>query len=528
MSFLSRGHVKTNVKKHSLKFQGRTYPILVSIGMLFIFLGSAASTPIGSSADDSYHLPSIWCSWPMSSEYCEKTAEKGTYLVPSRIDGAQSLCYLAIDGHMARQVESAKCIEGISKSEKSLSSHLNQNIGYYPPLFYQISRVFVMDNVEKTIFSIRMFWSLIFIFLFVVYMRLTHRTNHSNQILRFLVAMVPLGVALVPSTNPSSAAVISLFFYPAFLSLAIQNTGTFRRGITLYFLTFCTFILGALSRTDAFFYLVFASVAVFFIYPRRWKSKGVLLTLPAAVISAFILRNARQSDSLLSGLGGNSQLNWNGIDLLSSNLSRFLDFVLGFWGYHWGLGWKFEPPLPGHYAVLLFAIFTVTSIRKLRIEKGEIFIGDLQRRLIVVILGLTLLMTIAIYQHQVACVGIGDIVQPRYLYPMFVSITFFTFNFDRSTDSESEKGYFDVIAAVTISLIGTLVVARTFVRFVNGGGSGDLVFKPESSWFWVDSSFLPLFLSFLVALGYVFLVLSLILIRQSTTRISTPKRRIKS
>jgi hypothetical protein len=140
----------------------------INTGVLLIILGLtvlgtwSVASPVGSAADDNFHLASIWCG--TFSEHCNKSNED--YQVPS--ETLLGMCNIIwIDKNIEKYNQNAKCTSN-APNKYQKTSYFNQKNGIYPSLFYDISSIFVGNSVQSSVIKIRIFWSVIFLILVIV------------------------------------------------------------------------------------------------------------------------------------------------------------------------------------------------------------------------------------------------------------------------------------------------------------------------------------------------------------------------
>ena len=178
---------------------------LVAVGAV-ITLGSwALSSPPGSGPDDEYHLSSIWCSHGYRMQFCEKSASIYEVKIPLQLHrngGPRTiLCYAG------NSQISAGCIRGLdAEAVTKLESSQRFNTATTSSNFYKANGFFVSPNVNASILRMRFIQIAIFIALIGFAIYSSGERKWAIQLALF-VGMVPVGLFIIPSTNPSSWAI---------------------------------------------------------------------------------------------------------------------------------------------------------------------------------------------------------------------------------------------------------------------------------------------------------------------------------
>ena len=179
--------------------------LLVAFGAT-ITLGSwALSSPPGSGPDDEYHLSSIWCSHGYRMQFCEKSASIYEAKIPLQLHrngGPRTVFCYAGNSQI-----SARCIRNLdAEAVTKLESSKRFNTAYIAKNFYNANGFFVSPNVNASILKMRFFQIAIFFALigFAIY---SSGERKWAVLLALFVGMVPVGLFIIPSTNPSSWAI---------------------------------------------------------------------------------------------------------------------------------------------------------------------------------------------------------------------------------------------------------------------------------------------------------------------------------
>jgi len=128
--------------------------VLVLGGLLLMFGAWASASPLGSSADEDFHLSSIWCGAGESTGCLPSIVDgRVLYEVPSVI-GAES-CYLR--GYTEASLESAACLNDPAHIDDFvLTFRVNNIAGYYPPVFYRSMHSLVGGDPTRSVLTMRL------------------------------------------------------------------------------------------------------------------------------------------------------------------------------------------------------------------------------------------------------------------------------------------------------------------------------------------------------------------------------------
>lgn len=174
-----------------------------------IFLTSwALSSPPGSNSDDEYHLAGIWCAFGERTQICSVDEITGRKSVPRQIQrysGPQGIfCYAG------NEKASARCIRELSPEvvmELVPTGRISE--GQYPSGFYKANGFLVGGNINRSILNMRFLQiSIAFVvFSLAIY---TAREKASQILTGLFIGLVPIGLWVIPSTQPASWSIIGL------------------------------------------------------------------------------------------------------------------------------------------------------------------------------------------------------------------------------------------------------------------------------------------------------------------------------
>lgn len=375
--------------------------------LLFVSLLSwAVSSPLGSSPDDDYHLASIWCGNGEAKNVCESGQRESTRFVPASVAGAPH-CYAFNPG------QSAACSP--RSNDLIATDRGNWNGHAYPGVFYSIMNVFVGDDVDRSVLAMRASNAALYIGITVLLFFVLPRHARPALLWGALISVVPLGMFLIPSVNPSSWAILSA------TGLWVATWGYFmeRRGIRKWLLAgmmILLLIIGAGARSDAAVYGILALFVGGALGFRRDRRFAVDTWLPLVLvgIAAVAFLNAGQS----AVVAASTVVQHDAMDVASLTVRNFMDLpllwvgVFGAWGMG-GLGWldTAVPPLVWVSTLMAFGGLVFWGLRR----------GSAGKWLSVAAIACALVaIPMYILVHDGVTVGVG--VQPRYIYPLMIML----------------------------------------------------------------------------------------------------------
>lgn len=375
----------------------------VPFALLLALMAWGVSSPPGSSPDDDYHMASIWCTGGLSEGQCEEGKSADHRKVPSElVDWV--VCY------KFHPEVSAGCPFVPDRMVDTRRGNWYDN--GYPPLFYATMSVFVTDDVSVSIIAMRSVNAVLYVGLTTALFFLLPRRMRTPLLIGAAITLVPLGMFLIPSVNPSSWAVISA------TGLWVAAWGFFAQtGLRKWLLAAMSVLLlvmGAGARSDAAVYGVLALIVASVLSFRGERRYLIDLLLPVGltVVAVAFFFSGAQSAVVAGGTavsGGQialSTLSWVNLKALPELwVGAFGDWEIG------GLGWL-DTTMPGSVWATAFAIFAALTFGGLRNAGARkwIALGGVAAALVVVPMYILL--------HDRVVVGYG--VQPRYIYPLVV------------------------------------------------------------------------------------------------------------
>lgn len=372
--------------------------ILAPLALLGALLSWAVASPPGSSPDEDYHLASIWCAEGPRAGQCEETGSDVKRKLPADVVNS-AICFR----FLSDQAASCYLGDGMETTDRG-----NWNGGAYPPLFFQAMHPFVSDDVSRSVVTMRAVNSVLFVAVLTgLFLALPRRQRHVLGWATAIV-LVPLGMFLVASVNPSGWSVLSA----AGLWLAMwgffEQTGG--KKWMLAGMSALLVVIGAGARSDSAVYSVIAMAvgAVLAFRADRRFALHLLLPIALSVLCVLLFFSTGQSavvspDTAVNGKYPVSTLTFMDLKLLPQ-------LWAGVFGL-WGLGWldTFMPGIVWITTLGTFCAIVFWGVRSGRIRKW-ISLGGLAFSLVVIP------MYILLHDKVV----IGEYVQPRYIFPLII------------------------------------------------------------------------------------------------------------
>lgn len=380
------------------------------IAFFVMCAGWAVTSPAGSSPDDDFHLASIWCAGGERADRCAIDPQDAqARLVPRDVVGASD-CF-RFDASV-----SAACTEATS-AELISTIRVNQTAGLYPSGYYRVMGLLVGPDVDRSVLNMRLLNVLIAALVLGAVLALTPRGISGAATIAVTATFIPLGLFIAASTNPSSWTIIGVIgFWALTLAWLAEPDVRSRRGLALLIGTVVTAALAAFSRVDANSYLVLAAIVAVILGIRSReqarRNRGRLMILLGICLLAtanyFLVSSASLVIPGLNDADAKLGQNDAGIGLLITNLAYLPVLFQGIVGGA-QLGWL-DTLMPPFIPVVGMAIVGGLLYRGIR---------QASRRTLWAALVVALaLVAVPILFLQAQHLGVGEVVQPRYLLPL--------------------------------------------------------------------------------------------------------------
>lgn len=475
----------------------------------FIGLGAwALASPVGAAPDDDFHLASIWCSLGDREGLCAPGDEADERTVPERLIQS-SHCFAS------EPQQSAQCPIG---DEAEVSTSRGNFDGNYPPVFYSVMGVFASPDIAISTVVMRVVNAAVFVGAVSALLALLRPGQRGPLIWASVATLVPLGVFIVPSVNPSSWAVLAgLTVWLAVYGYFTAETRA--RRIALGAIAVLLAVMGAGARGDSAVFVAFAAFAAGLLTFRKDRSWSKLALLPLAVmlIGAVFFLSAGQATGIATvgapaqgaapGDAGGTATDVtaptpaaaSGLGLLLANLMDLPFLWTGGTGT-WGLGWL-DTPVPVAVWVLMIGVLVAMIFWGLRVmgwRKGT-----------VLILALLALTAMPLYILQGKGLRVGEWVQPRYLLPLlviFVGVALFGFARDHLGITRLQAS----VVFAGVALANSLSLHNNMRRYITGLGDAGFNLNANIEWWWA-MPVQPMTVWFLGSAAFALMLLGLFL-----------------
>ena len=308
----------------------------ISLSAALALSGWALSTAVGGAPDDDYHLSSMWCT-SFSGPDCEIDPTGQGVMIPPPLLVASYCLY-----HNSQQ--SAGCqpfLDGTDPREDFAFGHNNPSRSLYPNGFYMVGNLFKTDNIETTVVSIRLFNIAVFLSLLGALWLLLPTRLRVTLAWTWPIALLPLGMFLIPSTNPSSWAIIAVGTGWLALLGYLETNGWRSAGLAAVYLV--ALVLSVSSRVDSILFLGVASILALWqapLTPRQLWRKTWVAIFPLGFVIARLITTPGNLERVIGGV------NTNGETLSTLPWAQSADTVLP-GTFDWALLWNNIWSVPG-------------------------------------------------------------------------------------------------------------------------------------------------------------------------------------
>lgn len=477
----------------------------IHLAPVFAFMALAAWTfasPIGAGPDDDYHLVSTWCAGGGSVECQPGSADNNR-----SVDAAfRDVVCFARD-----RTASAQCqVEGWD-AEGRYETDRGNFAGEYPPVYYAAMHVFAGSDIQTSALVMRLVNAALFVAIATALFALLPLARRNTLLWGWLVAMIPLGIFLIPSNNPSGWAITGVG--TAYLALLGWFETEGRQRWLLGALYLIGVVMAAGARGDAGVYIVGASVTASIIAAARTRESllRAILPLVGIIIAVFFFANAGQSGvgaigftevpaantGTVSGeLEPGSPL--SGVALAAFNLLELPYLWTGVWGT-WALGW-FDTGLPAIVPWSAVAAFIVVAFAGL---------GRLNWRKAISVAGVLIVLTVLpVYVLTVGGMEVGEILQPRYLLPLILLLSLLLATMPPGREMRFTRiQTFTVLGALALAHLVALQV--NIRRYVTGADQQGPNLDAGTDWWWPGFPVGPLWIWVVGVLAFAGLLAAL-------------------
>lgn len=453
--------------------------VVVTALVGFVSLGAwAIASPVGAAPDDDFHLASIWCSLGDREGLCAEGTNPTERIVPSRLLES-SKCF------KQKPTVSAAC--PLDDRTTMLTSRGNF-AGNYPPVFYATMGIFASPDIAVSTVLMRVFNAALFVGAVSVLLALLRGGQRGALLWAGVAGLVPLGMFIIPSVNPSSWAVLAgLTVWLAVYGFFTAETRP--RRIALAGFAVVLAIMGAGARGDSAVFVAGSAVLgaiLAFERSRRWLLRAIL---PAGIIligAVFFLAAGQSTGAASVGVveggslvatgdsGALEASNASGLGLLFANLIDLPFLWTGGTGT-WGLGWL-DTTVPPAVWVFMIGILITVAVLGLRVMD--------RRKATATIATLAALTMIPLYVLHGYQVRVGEQVQPRYLLPLLLillGVLSFGFARDHLTITRLQA----IVLFAGVAVANALSLHNNMRRYITGlGDGGGFNLNANIEWWW--------------------------------------------
>ncbi|MCB2413620.1 DUF2142 domain-containing protein [Demequina sp. TTPB684] len=439
----------------------------------------AFASPVGASPDDDYHLVSTWCALG-GSEACTEVEDYNLRQVSTAFDASR--CY-AMDSDKSAACQAR---EGLSLDGPTVDSPRGNFQNKYPDVFYGTMRLFAGDDLVRSALVMRLVNVTLFVGLATALAALMSSSRRQTLLWGWLVTMVPLGLFLIPSNNPSSWSITGVG--TAFIALLGWYESHGKRRWALGAMYVVGIVMAAGSRSDGAIYAAGATLVAALLTSSRNRDWLIRSALPFAglVVILLLFLTTNQADVGVDGISGGGSVSTpgsgsesvaeptGGFALTAYNLLMVPYLWTGVWGT-WALGW-FDTVLPSIVPWAASAAFIAVAFAGLALLTW--------RKVIATVGVLTVLTAFPVYLLTAGGDVVGDQFQPRYLLPLIV---LFAFVLVTAAPGRRTVRFTRVQTAV---LLGALALANLVAlqvnirRYVTGADTQGFNLGAGAEWWW--------------------------------------------
>jgi hypothetical protein len=449
--------------KLSLRARMSSATVLGFISLLFW----AISSPIGSSPDDDFHLASIWCEGIKGSEFCTVAQDNSSAAVPiALVKGHQ--CF-ATNGY-----QSAACQKEVLNSSKSNlveTSHGNWN-NLYPSGFYKVMSTMADSNFVKSVITMRLFNAVLFLLIMCLVYRAVEYRIFLHYTVALLAGLIGLGYFLIPSTNPSSWAIVACATFA--ITFGSYFMGHIKSKFFLFLCIYLSLFMAISSRADATAYIAITAGIVLIFSNLKKLTPMHFLVFASVLLIAFVrlVNGPGQTNALINGGVGVENLTRPENVTLWINLQNLPSLLIGSFGY-WGLGW-FDTAIP------IAGWLTTTVVVSLLIWSHIPFL-DLRTQLRALV-AFVILCLIPLWIMSRGNNVVGEAVQPRYIYPFMLAVLALTIS-SSPTNTLMSKAQKNILIFM-MGMAHSIVFHAELRRYVTGQDISGINLNLNLEWWW--------------------------------------------
>lgn len=449
--------------------------ILLAPVLGFVALSAwALASPVGASPDDDHHLISTWCATG-DPAHCLPGTAPDSRMVPEALVNVS--CY-AFDSS-----QSAACQDPYfaAESRPDTLTRRGNFTGAYPPVYFSVMSWFVGDNIETSALAMRLFNVFLFVGLASLVFVLLPAARRPTLLWGWLITVVPLGLFLIASNNPSGWAVTGVGMAWIALLGYFETDGWRRVGLGSAFAL--AVLMAAGSRGDSALYVALAIAAVIVLKLARGRAFLIASLLPAAatlVALVFFLGSQQVSGSVGTPVGAPvidpsapPEAALGSLGLAAYNLLNVPSLWGGVFG-GWSLGWL-DTTMP---AIVLW------SAAAAFIAVGFIGLTRWDRRKAIVVAGIgAVLIFLPVAVLTASGSKVGEYVQPRYLLPLIVLLGGLLMLEPKGKPILFTRGQLIVVGSA-LSIGNLVALEANMRRYLTGIDAPGLNLDAGREWWW--------------------------------------------
>lgn len=458
---------------------------------IVLTLAWAVASPLSATADEDFHLASIWCG-AGPSDVCEldELGGQASYSVPAAIAGPA--CYL--DRYLQSGLDSAACLTQKTGGTELVPTHrVNQIAGYYPPYFYRFMNLFVGSDPVSSLITMRMVNGLVAVLMFGLAIFLARPWVRRAAVAGVLATLVPFGTFFIPSVNPSGWVIVGVgTFWVFFLSWLTTPRVKSVRGVVLLALSGVSLLMASVARSDgALFVGVTALMAILIgwlqIRPHKKRLLILLVPIPVLIWSFAFRLNAIGGLFGLSFATQTSESGSAGASALAGDLVRYVFEIPALFAGALGA----NTPLFNQASVFFYGIGTIdikmpsiVPLLTMGMAVAIVFTGlRVMNWRKAVALGLGMAVFFAVPLLTVSRFSFQYAYSPRYVYPLamaLVALAFMAKPWQRITLTRTQSA----LLGAAFALANAVALLTTVRRYTNGQAETWLSLGFEPEWWW--------------------------------------------
>jgi hypothetical protein len=454
------------------------------------------ASPIGASPDDDFHLASIWCANDLRTDLCGPGTTDAQRVIPPALPGA--VCYV----NQPRISASCQDATFDLPSKPSVLTDRGSFEHNYPPVYYAFMSVFAGHDLQVSALVMRLVNVLLFVGITCALYLLLPLSRRGSLLWSWIISMVPLGMFLVASNNPSAWAIIGVGSSWLALVGYFETTGRRRIGLAIVFTL--AVIMAAGARADGAIYSIMGMIVAGVLTFRRTKSWVLPAILPAAMalVAVAFYFSSRQATVAVSGLadGSSTPAPPNALALIAHNLLNVQSLWFGVFGGGWGLGWL-DTILPAIVSLSGVAVFVAVAFTGIRMHSWRKTLS---------IVGLSLVLwLLPTYVLYAGGNEVGSNVQPRYLLPLIVIVAGLAV-FPVLSRRLSLGGFQQFFVIFSLGMAESIALHFNIRRYVTGIDLQGWNLDAGREWWWAGMPLSPMAVWIVGSLAFTGLVFVLV------------------